>query len=330
MKQQGTIPDGTSPEITELGGGVSNRVLQIDWQDHCLVVKQPLPNLAVEDDWPADVARVHNEAAAAQVYRQVINNIGLERTHVPGIQAEFEDDHVIVMDCAPNSATTWKSELLDGKVNRETARAVGSLLGAVHSATTADERLRAEFESKQPFYQLRIDPYHRTVAKRHSDVAEYVNEEIERVTGVNQTLVHGDYSPKNVLIATPETAICEQWVLDFEVAHWGDPAFDTAFMLNHLFIKSVYNHRRHDAYVDAALAFWDAYCEEISWDVEYETVQELAILMVARVDGKSPVEYISKSSTADALRTIGKRALTTGADSLTEFADLAGQESEQL
>ena len=109
--------------------------------------------------------------------------------------------------------------------------------------------------------------------------------EVDRILDVDRTLVHGDYSPKNVLVdrAGDDTP----WILDFEVAHWGDPAFDTGFMMNHLFIKSVYNHEQQSEYLDAAFAFWDAYDEGVSWDIETETVTELGVLMLARVDGKS-------------------------------------------
>jgi len=144
----------------------------------------------------------------------------------------------------------------------------------------------------------------------------------------SRTLVHGDYSPKNVLVDRATDPV--PWILDFEVAHWGDPAFDTAFMLNHLYIKSIYNHAQHAAYADAADRFWTAYDAAVGWDIERETVAELAVLMLARVDGKSPVEYVEREAVADALRRVAKRTLRGDAETLPEFAGLAREEAAAL
>lgn len=335
LRDRDVIPGGVSPSARTLGGGVSNRVIAIEWDEECLVAKQPLPNLAVEDDWPADVARVHNEAAATRAYADVLSGTDLD-ARVPGMLFEDDDDHVIAIECAPEGADTWKAELLAGRVDADVARTVGAVLGAVHAEAAGDEELRATFASERPFEQLRLDPYHRTTARRHPDVREEIEAEIERVEGVARTLVHGDYSPKNVLVDRPaeRSEGTDQagtpWVLDFEVAHWGDPAFDTAFMCNHLFVKSVYNHERHPEYVDAAFAFWDAYDARVPWDVEAETVAELGVLMLARVDGKSPVEYVTEEATAAALRKIAKRTLRGEVETLAGFADLAGAEASAL
>lgn len=317
-------PVGEVVRATALGGGVSNVVVEVRTADgDCLVLKQPRPNLAVEDDWPADVARVHNEAAAARAYERILAERGLD-ARVPTPRFEDETDHVVGFECAPEEATMWKEDLLAGRVDGAVARAVGEVLGAVHDAAAGDEDLRASFASKRPFEQLRVDPYHRTTAERHPDLAERIRAEAERVTDVERTLVHGDYSPKNVLVdgGTP-------WILDFEVAHWGDPSFDTAFMLNHLFIKSVHNRERGAAYREAASAFWRAYDAAVPWDVEPETVAELGVLLLARVDGKSPVEYVDEA-TADALRRCGTRLLREEVDSLDAAASVVAAEADRL
>lgn len=329
LKRQGVIPADVTPEARSLGGGVSNHVIAVTWDEACLVAKQPLPNLAVEDDWPADVTRVHNEAAAARAYTAVIDETGFEAAHVPDVVFEDRDEHVIGIECAPDDAAMWKRELLDGDVDVHIARTVGEILGAVHAAASTDEKLRAEFANKTPFDQLRVDPYHRTTANRHPDVEPAIREEVDRIMGIDRTLVHGDYSPKNVLVDRTGTSP-QTWILDFEVAHWGDPAFDTAFMLNHLFIKSIYNHDRHREYVDAAFTFWDAYEERVDWDIESETTVELAILMLARVDGKSPVEYVEEGPIADALRAVAKRAIRDETRTLDAFAEITSGEVEGL
>ena len=319
LRERGLLDaDASGTTATPLGGGVSNRVVRVDAGDRSFVLKQPLPNLAVEDDWPADVSRVHNEAAAARAYADVIEDAGLEDVRVPAVLDEDEGTHVVVFSCAPDRAAMWKAELLDGRVDAEVARSLGRLLGAVHGRASRDDELRERFADPTPFDQLRVDPYHRTTAERHPEVAEEVRAEAERVLAADRTLVHGDYSPKNVLV---DRASGERWVLDFEVAHWGDPAFDTAFMLNHLFIKSVHVDGRREACIDAATTFWSAYCGAAGWDVERETVRELGVLMLARVDGKSPVEYLDPGE-GDLLRTISRRALREGTGTVEGFAAL--------
>jgi 5-methylthioribose kinase len=325
LRAQGVVPPDADATARSLGGGVSNHVHQVTWDDDCLVVKRPLPNLAVEDDWPADVARVHNEAAAIRAYDAVLRDAAVA-ARVPRVVSEtHEPDHVVAIECAPDGATMWKTDLLDGRVDAGVAAAVGEVLGVVHDAASTDDDVRERFASKRPFEQLRVDPYHRTTAERHPDVADAIHDEIDRLLDTSRTLVHGDYSPKNVLVdgTTP-------WILDFEVAHWGDPAFDTAFMCNHLYIKSIYNHGQHDDYVDAADRFWTAYDDAVDWDIERETVAELAVLMLARVDGKSPVEYVERDAVADALRRVAKRTLRGDAETLSAFAALAREEADAL
>ena len=325
-----------------LGGGVSNRVIRVDGRSRCLVLKQPLGNLAVAEDWPADVSRVHNEAAAARAYAAVAREAnGSERrdqegwsVSVPEIVFEDERHHVVAMECAPDGAMSWKSELLDGSVDVEVARALGRFLGVAHRSAAGDADLEDRFGNVRPFEQLRIEPYHRTTAARHPDLADAILAETERVLGVRETLVHGDYSPKNVLVdrggmesGDADDPTPTLWLLDFEVAHWGDPAFDTGFMLNHLFIKSVHNRAQTNEYLDAARAFWRAYDEAVGWDTECETVRELAVLMLARVDGKSPVEYIDEP-TGEVLREIARRALTSEIATIGEYASLTREVSE--
>lgn len=324
LRQHGYEAENTSVEVQTLGGGVSNTVLLARSDQACVVLKQPLPNLDVNEDWPADVTRVHNEAAAARAYRTILNTAN-HQIRVPRVEFEDESRHVIGIECAPESAEMWKTELLEGYVDTDIASTVGQALGLVHVHAADDAALRAEFESQRPFRQLRIDPYHRTVAQRHPDVADIIEAEIDRILSVDRTLVHGDYSPKNVLVNRLDGS-SEPWILDFEVAHWGDPAFDTAFMLNHLFIKSVYNHENHEDYIEAIRLFWDGYSSICDWDIEHETVTELGILMLARVDGKSPVEYVEDSSTAESLRMIAKSTLDRNLTTIDEVVERTAEE----
>lgn len=321
LSEEGAI----GAETAALGGGVSNRVVRVVADGSRFVLKQPYSNLAVEDDWPADVTRVHNEAAASRAYRGILHSAGTDAITAPEIVFEHETDHVIVSTCAPLGTETWKDELLDGRVDAALARRLGRALGTVHVRTEGDETIRERFADTTPFVQLRIDPYHETVAQRHPDVASAIRAETERVLGINRTLVHGDYSPKNTLV-DQSTDPATLWIIDFEVAHWGDPAFDVAFMLNHLLIKSVYNQDAQAAYFDAARAFWRAYREATGWAIEEGIVRELAVLLLARVDGKSPVEYIRTEETAKVLRRLAKRLLEERVETLSTVFSMAHEE----
>lgn len=320
------ISENERVEKFSLGGGVSNRVIQVKTNSNCYVLKQPLKNLDVNADWPADIDRIHNEAAAARVYNCICGNI--RRAHTPKVVNQSHEDDIVVFTCVPSSARMWKQDLLKKTVDNDISKMIGTLLGNVHNITAGNSELQEEFADKTPFKQLRIDPYHRTIAQRHSDVAKIIHNEIDRLLQVDKTLVHGDYSPKNILVS--QTQPTNVWALDFEVAHWGDPAFDTAFMLNHLFIKSVYNNECREDYVDAIESFWTEYNEAVPWNIEKATVTELAILMLARVDGKSPVEYIESNSTADVLRATAKHVLKENISTIDGFNQVICKESAQL
>jgi len=234
---------------------------------------------------------------------------------------------VIAIDAAPPSAATWKAALLEGQVDERVGEVVGDFLGAAHAFAASEPDVRESFSNDTPFEQLRLDPYHATVARRHPDVAAPIEREIERIRAARSTLVHGDYSPKNVLVTGADGPV---WLLDFEVAHWGDPAFDVAFMLNHLFIKSVYNADRHARYVATARTFWDAYRDRatIEATLERNVVAELGVLMLARVDGKSPVEYVTEPATKECLRTVATTVLTDEPATLDGFVSVLDGEVE--
>jgi len=327
LKSRGVV--SSVSKVTALGGGVSNTVLQASTDRGDLVLKQPFENLNVEDDWPADLGRVHNEASATRVYENVLRNHGIQHTTVPEILFEDHENHVIVIQSAPGSARMWKEDLLEGRVDVSIAKRLGRVLGRVHDSASGNERVRDEFQSKKPFYQLRLEPYHETTADRHPEVRDPILRERDRLRDVSETLVHGDYSPKNVLV-NYETENHRTWILDFEVAHWGDPAFDTAFMLNHLFIKSIYRHSDHEHFVEAARSFWEKY-NEVGYDsIEGETVRELGVLMLARMDGKSPVEYVTENRVADSIRDVAIKTLLNDVRTVEEFVDLTDRAVESL
>jgi 5-methylthioribose kinase len=128
--------------------------------------------------------------------------------------------------------------------------------------------------------------------------------------GTRSTLVLGDYAPKNAF-AYPGRLL----ILDFEVAHWGDPAFDPAFCLTHLLLKTL--HFRDARYLRAADLFWRAYTAGRGEVDEVAVLRELGCLLLARVDGKSQAEYLVDEAVREDVRELGRRFLTGEAMPMT-------------
>lgn len=305
LQERGVIPRGVPTMGESLGGGISNRVIRVTWDGGCLVAKQPLPRLRVEADWAFSLDR-------AEVEERCMRYLGhiLPPGSVPKVLYSDRTDHVFAMTCAPGGGEVWKDALLRGEIDESTAVRAGSLLALLHCRAADDPQAREYFDDQAVLVQGRIDPYHRTASTRHPALAQAIDEEVARLLATRESLVLGDYSPKNVIVYADRLLI-----LDFEVAHWGDPAFDTAFCLTHLVLKACRLPKLADAYLAVAAAFWNAYWEAggSRFDaVERHTVTELGCLLLARIDGKSAIEYISDESRKGLVRALAVEFLAAG------------------
>lgn len=280
-------------DVEILAGGVSNIVLGVTDGDRRIVVKQSLPRLNVADEWTAPTSRIITEVDALELAGRITPG------QVPAVIDRDPAAHTVVIERAPAGWTDWKAHLLAGRVDLRVAATLGRTLAAWHSATAATkDELEDAFGDVEPFIQLRVDPYHRTLAHRAPEVADRVLEVAERMLARRLCLVHGDYSPKNVLVSPEEEgAQTSSWVIDFEVAHLGDPAFDLAFMLTHLTMKSVHRRDHAGRFDQAAGAFVAAYRSSIAAELEPDwtyVFEHVAALLLARVRGKSPAEYLTE------------------------------------
>lgn len=292
---RGLLRPDERAEVCELGGGVSNVVLGVDTGARRLVVKQARARLVVEDEWLAKRERAVTEAAALDLAGTLVSD------SAPALLDVDPAACVLVVAWAPPAWSDWKTRLLRGEVDVGVAVRLGEILAVWHAATAQDPDTARAFDDAEAFEQLRVDPYHRTVMRRRPDLAAAVGAYVERMGGGRRCVVHGDYSPKNVLVG-PSGRL---WVIDFEVAHFGDPAFDVAFMLNHLLLKAVHRPQDRSAYRSCALAFWGAYAPSLPPDLRPDARYVLGhagCLMVARVDGKSPAEYLSDQGRQQARR----------------------------
>lgn len=286
LRRMRLAPPGEEGCWIPLSGGVSSDIWRVDIAGRSLCVKRALARLKVAAEWTAPIERNAYEWA----YLEVANEIA--PGHVPQPIAQDPEHGLFAMAwLAPDRHRLWKAELLSGQVNSSDAAAVGDLVGRIHAATADDPRLRATFATDANFHAIRIEPYLLATARAHPDLADHIGAVASTTAATKRVLVHGDVSPKNILLG-PDGPI----LLDAECAWFGDPAFDLAFCLNHLIAKA---HVVSSACTELSRSFdvlVDAYLRQVGWElpseVERRAAQLLPCLLLARVDGKSPLEYL--------------------------------------
>jgi aminoglycoside phosphotransferase (APT) family kinase protein len=276
------------PVITHLTGGVSSLIVRVDTRRGPLCVKQALPELKVAMHWSAPLERSHAELAWIS---HVSNDLP---EAVPTILGSDPSSFCFAMNwLPPESYPVWKLQLRDGVADSVFAAEVGRRLAAIHSATADNDALAQSFANDENFFQLRLDPYFGATAKAHADCAASLHELITITANNKRALVHGDISPKNLLVGPTGPLF-----LDAECAWYGEPAFDAAFCLCHLLAKCLWRPTSSDAFLTCFDAFSAAYLQGVRWEnpahIEARITRLLAAIMLARVDGKSPLEYLNE------------------------------------
>jgi len=178
----------------------------------------------------------------------------------------------------------------------------------VHAATAGREDVARRFASDANFHAIRLEPYLLATARAHPDLAPGLHALADRTARTRLALVHGDVSPKNILVG-PQGPV----FLDAECAWYGDPAFDIAFCLNHLLLKCAWVPTAQVRFLACFDALADAYLQGVSWEaapeVEARAASLLPGLLLARVDGKSPVEYLEDESSKSRVRRVARTLL---------------------
>ena len=278
--------------ILALTGGVSSDIYQVEAGGRVFVVKRALARLRVADDWQAPVERNRHEADWLETVARIRPGA------VPAVLARDDEAGLFAMEYFdPAQFPVWKELLRTGEVDLCTAEAVGRSLAAIHAATAHDRTIAERFATGAIFHAIRLEPYFEASARRHPDAAGRLLDLSARTLNTEIALVHGDVSPKNIL-AGPRGPV----FLDAECAWFGDPAFDLAFCLNHLLLKSLWIRAAARRLLDAFAALDAAYRSGITWEppaaLERRTAELLGALLLARVDGKSPVEYLGPAGRA--------------------------------
>jgi aminoglycoside phosphotransferase (APT) family kinase protein len=304
------LPDDTLV-VTPLGGGVSSVVLLVELAGQRLVVKQPRAQLLVSDEWFANPERVLIEATALKLMSRSTPDA------VPELLDVDRDELAITMVAAPVGCRPWKDLLLAGAVDASVGSRLGRLLGTWHQLSASELRDLSDLGGIEGFKELRIDPYHRTVAARHPDLASGIESAIEALLNAEPrpAFVHGDFSPKNILLGPDDL-----FVIDFEVAHVGNPVFDVAFLISHLMLKSIRLPALSALYRECAAHFLTAYSHAAPdlAPVEDELGLQVGCLLLARTEGKSPVEYLESPGRARAFA-LGAHLVTRRVDPLSAW-----------
>lgn len=303
---------GASPPGEPLAGGVSSDIWRIDLPSGPVCVKRALAKLRVRADWQAPVERNLYEARWMQVANQAVPGV------TPALLGQDAATGTLAMAYLPAVRyPLWKGKLRDGQVDPAFAAAVARALVRIHAATAAQPSLAADFPTDRIFHDIRLEPYLTQSGRAHPDLAGRMQALIETTQRNKHALVHGDISPKNILCG-PDGPV----FLDAECAWWGDPAFDLAFCQNHLLLKCLWVPSKRDALLACFRAMTAAYLPQVSWEppaaFEARAAHLLPALLLARVDGKSPVEYITTDADRHTVRKVARRLLLAPADGLAD------------
>lgn len=287
----------STARAVEMTGGVSNVVFRVIDGEMTLIVKQSLPRLRVAEEWLAPQDRIVTEAEAMTLVSTLIED------GVPEVVISDASEFVLAIQSAPPDWTDWKAQLMVGTVNEGIAMRVGEIIGSLHIATLEETTLNPLLRRTKPFEQLRLQPFYEHTACAVQDHAGVLRELAEELRATRRCLVHGDLSPKNVL--APVIGDGRAWLIDFEVAHYGDPRFDVAFLLTHLTLKCIHLPTSRDDLDRAMRVFVSSYrsATQDALPLDFAgAARHVGALLLARVHGKSPVEYLTASGRAHAER----------------------------
>ncbi len=312
LRRMGLLTSGAEVSGERLTGGVSSDIWRIDLPSGPVCVKRALAKLRVAADWHAPVERNRYEARWMQRANAAVPGAA------PRLLGLDEATGALAMQyLPPERYKLWKTQLRDGDADPVFAGRVAGALVRIHAATAAASTLAAEFPTDRIFYDIRLEPYLVATARAHPDLAPQLQELVDTTQANKRALVHGDVSPKNILRG-PDGPI----FLDAECAWWGDPAFDLAFCLNHLLLKCLWTPAATAGLLTCFDALAAAYTAGICWEppaaLEVRAAHLLPGLFLARVDGKSPVEYITAEPDKDRVRRVARALLASPVDALSD------------
>ena len=300
LLRMGLVAPGAEPELERLTGGVSSDIWRVELADGPVCIKRALPKLRVKQDWHAPVGRNAAEVAWIRAAAAVVPDA------VPELLGEDRAEGLFAMRYLdPADHPVWKRRLRDGAVDQGFAEQVADRLVRIHAATAHDAAVAAAFPNDATFHAIRLEPYLEATARVHADLAPALHRLVRVTAASRHALVHGDVSPKNILVGPAGPVF-----LDAECAVYGDPAFDLAFCLNHLLLKCLWTPAATAAFLEAFGRLAGTYLAGVGWEdaagFEARGAALLPGLFLARVDGKSPVEYVTREADRERVRRVAR------------------------
>ncbi len=307
LVRQGLVTSKSQAAAHPLAWGVSNVVLRICCAD-CpdFVVKQSRPQLRTKADWFSRPERIYREVDVMRGLTPL-----LAAGVIPQILFEDRSQYLFAMQAVPADHRVWKGELLAEKIDLTLAERLGKILADIHRLTAGNPELQDRWGDREVFDELRLDPFYRYLQGVHPELSAPLQALIDETLAQNLSAVHADFSPKNILLHGDDLTL-----VDFETGHFGDPTFDLGFFLSHILLKAVARPNSTDRFLLLALRFWDRYTLSIASDESQRarelrnhaddltgrSLRHLSACLLARVDGKSPVDYLNESAHQDFVR----------------------------
>ncbi|HEV8677998.1 MAG TPA: phosphotransferase [Stellaceae bacterium] len=310
LARMGLIGSADRPLCRPLDGGVSSEIWLVEVGGRRFCLKRALPRLKVEQIWEAPVSRNLHEFA----WFRVVGRICPEAA--PRLIGQDREHFLFVMEYLdPAMYPVWKAQLRDGQADAAVAAVVGERLAQIHNSTAGDRVIARNFATDDNFYALRIDPYLIATSRVHPDLAGALGRLAHATARTHRALVHGDVSPKNILVGPLGPVF-----IDAECAWYGDPAFDLAFVLNHLLLKCLWNPEAVTGFLACFDRLVASYLLAVRWEpraaIEKRAAWLLPGLLLARIDGKSPVEYITDERDKARVRRVARALLLNPVDQL--------------
>ncbi len=310
----GLLQEGGQVSLTPLTGGIASDIWKVDLPSRTLCIKRALHRLKVKADWFVPIERNLYEWSYLEIADRAAPG------SAPRLVARDTKAYLFVMEyLEPERYPLWKHQLRDGIADATFAADVGRRLVTIHSYTAARPEISGQFPTDAIFYASRMESYLEATARAYPDLEPRIMPLIQATMHTKRVLVHGDVSPKNILNG-PRGPV----LLDPECAFYGDPAFDLAFCLNHLLLKCLWNPSAREGYFRCFESLKDTYLSAVDWepvaDMEARTARLLPGLFLARIDGKSPAEYITTEEAKDMVRRTARPLLLHPVDALSEVA----------
>jgi aminoglycoside phosphotransferase (APT) family kinase protein len=311
--RMGLLSNAEQFSCEPLSGGVSSDIWRITVGNKQYCLKRALPRLKVAQRWEAPVGRNNFEWQWFRTAGAICPEC------VPHLVAHDPQAGLFVMDYLdPKSYPVWKTQLRDGIVYEETAERVAQRLVRIHAATSNDEHVARQFATDYAFYAIRLEPYLVATSRVHSDLADHLLSILQVTASTKIALVHGDVSPKNILVGPSGPVF-----IDAECAWYGDPAFDLAFCLNHLLLKCLWRPHHAKSFLPCFDRFAAAYLCGVSWEprasIESRVARLLPALFLARIDGKSPIEYVTSERDKKRVRDTARSLISCPTNELQDI-----------